>query len=198
MRVVAGRLRGRRIAAPPGTVIRPTADRVRESVFNILAHGGFGAGGASILQGAHVLDAFAGTGAMGIEALSRGAAHATFLDTDAAALAACRANLRALGIADQATVLSADALRPPRPAAPVTVAFLDPPYFSGLGPPALAALARAGWLAQGAICVVEHAARERFAAPEGFEVLDQRHYGAAGIALVRWGGGGAESDSRTA
>jgi 16S rRNA (guanine966-N2)-methyltransferase len=95
-------------------------------------------------------------------------------------------------------VLSADALRPPRPAAPVTVAFLDPPYFSGLGPPALAALAAAGWLARGAICVVEHSARERFAAPDGFEMLDQRHYGAAGIALVRWGGGGAESDSRTA
>jgi 16S rRNA (guanine966-N2)-methyltransferase len=124
---------------------------------------------------------------MGIEALSRGARHATFLDTDAAALAACRANLRALGIAGEATVLAADALRPPRPAAPVAVAFLDPPYRSGLGPPALAALARAGWFAPGALCVVEHAARERFAAPEGFELLDERRYGAAGIAVVRWG-----------
>ena len=191
MRITGGSWRGRRLAVPRGRDVRPTNDRVREALFAILQHNDFGRPGGPVLPGdeTRVLDACAGSGALGLEALSRGAAHATFLDTDAAALAACRANLRALGIADRATALSADALRPPRPAAPVAIAFLDPPYFSGLGPQALTALAKAGWLALGAICVVEHAARERFAAPEGFELLDERHYGAAGIALVRWRGG---------
>jgi 16S rRNA (guanine966-N2)-methyltransferase len=185
MRVVAGRLRGRTIAAPPGQALRPTADRVRESVFNILAHGGFGAGGASILEGARVLDAFAGTGAMGIEALSRGAAHATFIERDPSALAALRANLRALGETAHATVLGADGLAPPRAAEKVSVAFLDPPYREGLGPQALAALAKSGWFEDGAIVTVEVAAREDFAAPEGFEILDERRYGAARIVLLR-------------
>ena len=185
MRVVAGSHRGRVLAAPPGRALRPTADRVRESVFNILAHGNFGAGGASILQDARVLDAFAGTGAMGIEALSRGAAHATFIERDRAALDALRANLRAVNESQNATVLGADALDPPRAAEPVTVAFLDPPYREGLGPRALVALTAAGWFAPGAIVTVEIAAREAFAAPEGFEILDERRYGAARVVIVR-------------
>jgi 16S rRNA (guanine966-N2)-methyltransferase len=185
MRVVAGSHRGKMLAAPPGRNLRPTADRVRESVFNILTHGDFGAGGASILQGARVLDAFAGTGAMGIEALSRGAAHATFLERDQAALAALRANLRAVREAANATVLAGDALDPPRAAQPVTVAFLDPPYREGLGPRALAALARAGWFAPGAVVTVEVAAREAFAAPEGFEIWDERRYGDARVIIVK-------------
>lgn len=185
MRVIAGSHRGKILAAPPGRALRPTADRVRESIFNILAHGGFGAGGASILQGARVLDAFAGTGAMGIEALSRGASHASFMERDAAALASLRANLRAVREAAHATVLGADALEPPRAAEPVTVAFLDPPYREGLGPRALAALAGAGWFAPGVIVTVEVAAREDFSAPEGFEILDERRYGAARVLLLR-------------
>jgi len=185
MRVVAGRLRGRTIEAPPGRTLRPTADRVRESIFNILVHGGLGAGGGSPLIGARVLDVFAGTGAMGIEALSRGAAHATFIERDAQALAALRANLRALGEAANATVLGADALLPPRAVEKVSIAFLDPPYREGLGPQALTALARAGWFAKDAIATVEVAAREGFAAPEGFEILDERRYGAARVVIVR-------------
>jgi 16S rRNA (guanine966-N2)-methyltransferase len=185
MRVVAGRHRGRRLAAPEGRALRPTADRVRESVFNILAHGGFGAGGASVLAGACVLDAFAGTGAMGIEALSRGAAHATFLENDPAALAALRANLAMIGERANATVLTSDALHPPRAAAPVTVAFLDPPYHEGLGPAALSALSDAGWFAPGAIVTLEVAAREAFTPPAGFAVLDERRYGAARIVVLR-------------
>jgi 16S rRNA (guanine966-N2)-methyltransferase len=185
MRVVAGSHRGKILAAPPGRTLRPTADRVRESVFNILAHGHFGAGGASILQGARVLDAFAGTGAMGIEALSRGAAHATFIERDQSALAALRANLRAVREAANATVLSGDVLAPPRAAQPVAVAFLDPPYREGLGPRALDALAGAGWFASGAIVTIEVAAREAFAAPDGFEILDERRYGAAQVVIVK-------------
>ena len=185
MRVVAGSHRGKVLTAPPGHALRPTADRVRESVFNILAHGKFGPGGASVLQGARVLDAFAGTGAMGIEALSRGASHASFIESDRTALDALRANLRAVHEAANATVLGADALSPPRAAEPVTVAFLDPPYREGLGPKALAALAAAGWFAPGAIVTVEVAAREEFTAPPGFEILDERRYGAARIVIVR-------------
>jgi 16S rRNA (guanine966-N2)-methyltransferase len=185
VRVIAGSHRGKILAAPPGRALRPTADRVRESVFNILAHGGFGAGGMSILQGARVLDAFAGTGAMGIEALSRGATHATFIERDRTALEALRANLRAVREAAHATVLAADALDPPRAAEPVTVAFLDPPYREGLGPRALAALAAAGWFLPGAIVTVEVAAREAFAAPAGFEILDERRYGAARVVIVK-------------
>ena len=184
MRVVAGSHRGKILAALPGRSLRPTADRVRESVFNILTHGHFGTGGASILQGARVLDAFAGTGAMGIEALSRGAVHATFMERDPAALSVLRANLRAVREAANATVLGADALMPPRPAQPVSVAFLDPPYREGLGPRALDALARAGWFAPGAIVTVEVAAREGFTAPEGFKILDERRYGAARIIIA--------------
>ncbi len=187
MRVVAGRHRGRRLAAPEGRALRPTADRVRESIFNILAHGGFGAGGSSVLSGARVLDAFAGTGAMGIEALSRGAAHATFLETDPAALASLRANLAAVREQANATVLASDVRHPPRAAAPVAVAFLDPPYGAGQGPAALDALADAGWFEPGAIVTVEVGAREPFAAPAGFAVLDERRYGAARIVVLRAG-----------
>jgi 16S rRNA (guanine966-N2)-methyltransferase len=186
MRVVAGRHRGRRLLAPEGLALRPTADRVREAVFNIIAHGGFGPGGGSILNGARVLDAFAGTGAMGIEALSRGAAHATFIEQDAEALAALRANLRTVGEAANATVLGADALNPPRSAASVDVAFLDPPYGAGLGPAALEALASAGWFAEGAIVTVEVAAHEPFAAPAGFELIEERRYGAARVVMLRF------------
>lgn len=185
MRVVAGSHRGKILEAPPGRTLRPTSDRVRESVFNILAHRSFGAGGASILQGARVLDAFAGTGAMGIEALSRGAAHASFIERDRTALDALRANLRAVREVANATVLGADALEPPRAAQPVTVAFLDPPYHEGLGPRALEALARAGWFAPEAIVTVEVAAREAFAAPEEFEILDERRYGAARVIIAK-------------
>ena len=187
MRVVAGSHRGRRLVAPEGRALRPTADRVREAVFNILAHGGFGAGGASVLAGARVLDAFAGTGAMGIEALSRGASHATFLEIDRDALVALRANLAAVHEQASATVLTADALHPPRPKDPVAVAFLDPPYGEGKGPAALSALADAGWFDVGAIVTLEVAAREPFAAPAGFTVLDERRYGAARIVVLRAG-----------
>ncbi len=184
MRIVAGAHRGRRLRAPDAGT-RPTADRVREAVFNILAHGVAGAE----IDGAAVLDVFAGSGALGLEALSRGAAHATFMDDDRAALACVRANVKALGVAPHATLLDADATRPPPPPlaarAPCALIFLDPPYGSGLAAPALAALADKGWIAGGAVCVAEVAAREDLAAPAGFEVLDERTYGAARVVFLR-------------
>jgi len=186
MRIVAGRHRGRNIAAPPGNALRPTADRVRESVFNILVHGGGRLGGEDVVTGAEVLDGFAGTGAMALEAVSRGAAHATCMDSDLTALDACRANVRALGEAAQVTVLGGDCLDPVRAARPCSLVFLDPPYRSGIAAPALEALARAGWIAPGAICVVELAAKEPFAPPPDAELLDERRYGAARVVLLRW------------
>lgn len=185
MRIVGGRYRGRRLAAPPGADIRPTADRVREALFNILTHGGAGLGGEDVVRDAQVLDVFAGTGALGLEALSRGAAHVTLMDNDAAALDACRANVRALGAQATVTVLSGDALRPVRAAEPCTLVLMDPPWRGGGAEAALAALDAAGWIAPGAACVVELSAKEPFASPDGFTMLNERRYGAARILILR-------------
>ena len=185
MRIVGGRHRGRALVAPKGEAVRPTGDRAREALFNILAHNGLGPGGGPAYAGVAVLDAFAGTGALGFEALSRGAAHATFLETGREALAALRRNISVLGESERATVLAGDATRPPRAAAPCALAFLDPPYRSGLAAAALLALRAAGWLAPGAVCAVELYTREGFAPPEGFVSLDERRYGAARLVLLR-------------
>ncbi len=180
MRIVAGRHRGRRLVAPVGGTARPTADRARQALFNILAHGG-----GVTLAGARVVDLFAGTGALGLEALSQGAAHAWFIESHPAALAALAANIAALGEAERTTVIRADATRPPAAIQPCSLALLDPPYHSDLAGPCLAALARGGWLAEEALAVVEVAAREPFAAPAGFVVEEERGYGAARLVFLR-------------
>lgn len=191
MRIVGGRHRGRPLTAPPGTAVRPTADRVREALFDILEHGRFAEAGGSPLPGACVLDAFAGTGALGLEALSRGAAHLTCMERDAAAIAAIRTNARRLGELARVTLLAADAADPPAPllrgSAPCAVAFLDPPYGSGLAAPALAALAAKGWLAAAAIAVLELAKGEPFAPPAGFALADERRYGKTRLLFLRRG-----------
>jgi 16S rRNA (guanine966-N2)-methyltransferase len=187
MRIVAGRYRGRRLVAPPGEAVRPTSDRAREALFNIVLHGDYAAAG-SPLAGKPVLDAFAGTGAVGLEALSRGAGAAAFIENDRAALAALARNIAALGAEDRAHVVSGDATRPPRALFRCALAFLDPPYGSGLAAPALTALDRAGWLLPRALAVVEIAAGEEFAAPPGFATLDARQYGAARLIFLRRGG----------
>lgn len=169
MRIVAGRHRGRRLAAPPGLAVRPTADRVREALFNILAHG------LKPLEGLTVLDAFAGSGALGLEALSRGAAFATFLEPDREARAALAANLKALGESGNADVLNRDATRPGPAPRRHDLAFLDPPYGRGLAEAALTALRE--WLADDAVVVVETARTEDLALPEGFALLQSRDYG---------------------
>ena len=185
MRIVGGSLRGRRLLAPDGADIRPTADRAREALFNILQHSALLPTG---LVGASVLDLFAGTGAIACEALSRGADHATLVELDRAALACAKHNLEALGLGARATVLPVDATRLPKAAQPVRFAYLDPPYRSGLAAPALASLAAGGWLAPGALAVVELAAREDFTPPAGFALRDERRYGAARLVfLIREG-----------
>jgi 16S rRNA (guanine966-N2)-methyltransferase len=185
MRVIGGKHRGRAIEGPAGEGVRPTSDRARESLFNILEHGRFSEDGTSLLPGARVLDVFSGTGAFAIEALSRGAADATLIDNDPAAMALARRNLRTLGETAHATLVQADATRPPPAPRLHEIVFLDPPYASGLGVPALEALAAAGWLAPGAVCIVETGSKERFAPPQGFLVLDERRYGRAKLSFLR-------------
>lgn len=185
MRIVAGRHRGRPIAAPEGRDIRPTSDRVREALFNILEHRDWGPGGVSLVTDARVLDGFSGTGALGLEALSRGAAHVTFMDNSRAALDICRRNLDALGERGSADILQGNCAKPVRPAGACTLVLLDAPYNSGLSEPALEALRAAGWIAQGGICAVETGAKEDLALLDGFDVLDVRKYGAAKIHFLR-------------
>lgn len=189
MRIIAGRHRGRRLVAPVGSATRPTADRVRQALFDVLWHAPWA--GRPALDGARVLDAFAGTGALGLEALSRGAAHATFLENDGATLRALRANIAACREAERCAVLPADAIRPPRPQAPCTLAFLDPPYGAGLAETALRALSAAGWLAPGALVCAEEEATPAPAAPPlpGFELLADRAHGPARVRFLRWVGG---------
>ena len=173
MRVVGGRLKGRNIAAPASRDIRPTADRLRESVFNILVHAY-----DNPIDGARVLDLFAGTGALGIEAVSRGAAFTLFVDNGAEARALLRNNVEALALGGVTKVYRRDAtdLGPAHPMQPFSLAFLDPPYGKGLAEKALASLRDGGWLTSGALAVVEEAKAAGFAAPDGFEELERRAY----------------------
>lgn len=184
MRIVSGLHRGRPLQSPPGRQTRPTSDRARESLFNVLAHARWL--DADAVAEAFVLDAFAGTGALGFEALSRGAADAVFFETDPAALAACRANAATLREGPRSAILKADALNPPprnASLAPRTLVFLDPPYGKGWGAAALLGLSAADWLAPRALCVLEMSKKAPEDPPSGFALLDERRYG---IALVRF------------
>ena len=164
MRIVGGRLRGRALAAPKSQAIRPTADRLREALFNILMHA-YG----DPVAGARVLDLFAGTGALGLEALSRGAAFALFVDDGAEARALLRENVEALGLGGVTSIFRRDAtkLGPAHPIEPFSLVFLDPPYGKGLAEQALASARDGGWLTPDALIVVEEAAEAAFEAPEG-------------------------------
>lgn len=185
MRLVGGRLRGRLLAAPPGTAVRPTADRARESLFNILENGRAARAVGLRLPGALVLDAFAGTGALGLEALSRGAARVTFIDNARIARRALEENIAACRAGDSVEVLDADAANPPAARAPVDLALLDPPYGAGLPVPALVALNDHGWFHDATLIVVEYGAGETFTPPDFLEALDDRRYGAARFVLLR-------------
>jgi 16S rRNA (guanine966-N2)-methyltransferase len=181
MRIVAGAWRGRALVAPPGATTRPTADRVRQALFDRLLHTPWG--GRDLLDGALVLDAFAGTGALGLEALSRGAATATFFETDGAALMALQKNIAALNAVENCRVLG-DATRPPM-GAPCGLAFLDPPYGLDLVRRAAVALTGAGWIAPGTLIVGEFGREEDL--PELGTLLDERAQGAARVAVWRAG-----------
>jgi 16S rRNA (guanine966-N2)-methyltransferase len=186
MRIVSGRFRGRALVAPPGQGTRPTSDRARQALFDVLAHAAW----APDLEGARVIDLFAGTGALGIEALSRGAAFCLFVETDEAARGAIRENVEALGLFGATRVHRRDATdlgqRPASAGPPFDLAFLDPPYRKDLGERALAELAEGGWLKPGALAVLERAADEPDVEVPGFEALDVRAWGAARVTFLRY------------
>jgi 16S rRNA (guanine966-N2)-methyltransferase len=184
MRVVGGRLRGRAIASPASQAIRPTQDRLRESLFNILMHA-YG----NPVDGARVLDLFAGTGALGIEAVSRGAAFVLFVDNGAEARALLRKNVEALGLGGTTKVYRRDAthLGPAHPLEPFSLVFLDPPYGQGLAELALASLRDGGWLTPDALVVVEESRAAGFIAPDGFEECERRAYDDTEFVVLRAG-----------
>jgi 16S rRNA (guanine966-N2)-methyltransferase len=173
MRVIGGKLRSRPLAGPKSDAVRPTADRLREALFNILIHAY-----ADPVPGARVLDLFAGTGALGIEAISRGAAYALFVDEGVEARALLRDNVEALGLGGVTRIFRRDAtkLGPAHPLEPFSLAFIDPPYGKGLAEKALRSALEGGWLKPDALIVVEEAADVAFNAPEGFSELERRRY----------------------
>ncbi len=184
MRIVGGQFKGRAIAAPEGRDTRPTSDRTREAVFNVLSHAPWSPG----LEGQRVLDLFAGSGALGLEAMSRGAAFALFVETEAAARGVIRDNIEALGLFGTTRIHRRSAtdlgLKPAGLGAPFDLVFLDPPYGKGLGETALTRLGPGGWIAGDALIVFECGADESPRAP-GFEHLDERTYGAAKVLFLR-------------
>ena len=185
LKIVGGKHRGRALMAPEGGATRPTASPRRQNTAEQLRFAQWREDGPSPLLAARGLDAFAGTGALGLEALSRGAAHVTFLDNDATANRQIGENQRKLGETGAAKVVRSDATRPPPGRDPCDLVFLDPPYRSGHAAPALAALAHAGWVAPGAVVTVELAHNEDIVPPPGFAAIDERRYGAAKIVILR-------------
>ena len=189
MRIVGGRFRGAALAAPEDPDggehrLRPTSDRVRESLFNLLAHGGYAE--PQVPHGMRVLDLFAGTGALGLEAISRGAVRAQFVDDHPAARALIRRNVEALGLTGATKLYRRDATRLGACRGETyDLVFLDPPYGRGLGERALASAAEGGWLAPGALAAWEEAADAAVTLPAGAELLDERRYGATVIRLLR-------------
>jgi 16S rRNA (guanine966-N2)-methyltransferase len=188
VRVVGGRLKGRVLSAPASRAIRPTSERLRESIFDILVHRYAGR-----LEGARAVDLFAGSGALGIEALSRGARFALFVDNGTEARALLRANVEALGLGGVSRIWRADAAKLGKAPAggPFGLAFLDPPYGQDLAERALAALVEGGWLEPDALCVVEEAAKAAIEAPEGLALVDERTYADTRVVILRRDGGDA-------
>jgi 16S rRNA (guanine966-N2)-methyltransferase len=181
MRIVGGDLRGRPLATPHSNAIRPTTDRIREAVFNVLAHRF-----ADRLEGARVLDLFAGTGALGLEALSRGAAYAVFIEESAEGRGLIRTNVEAFGLTGRTKIFRRDAvaLGEAGTLAPFNLVFADPPYARGLGERALRSARQGGWLVRGALCVVEETASAPYEPGSDFLILEERSYGETVIRFI--------------
>ena len=182
MRIVGGKLRSRPIAGPKSDAVRPTSDRLREALFNILAHS-YG----DPVTGARVLDLFAGTGALGIEAISRGADYALFVDEGVEARALLRDNVESLGLGGVTRIFRRDAskLGPAHPLDPFSLVFLDPPYGKGLAEKSLISARDGGWLMPEALLVVEEAADAGVNTPEGFIELERRRYDDTEFTFIR-------------
>ena len=178
MRIIAGEWRGRTIDAPPGDTTRPTSDRTREGVFSMLASR------LGTFEGRHVADLFAGTGALGIEALSRGAVRCTFVEKDRSALAMLQHNVGRFSAADRADIRAQGVEYASPPSVPCDIVFMDPPYASGLAEMALGRICNPGWVAPAGLVSVETNG-ERLAAPGGFSIEAERRFGKAHILLLR-------------
>jgi 16S rRNA (guanine966-N2)-methyltransferase len=183
VRIIGGKFKGQSIAAPAGRDTRPTADRVREAIFNILNHGA----AAVTIEGARVLDLFAGTGALGLEALSRGARFCQFIEERAEARGLIRRNADALGVIGQCKIWRRDATRlgPCAPQPPYELAFIDPPYGKSFGEKALRSLVEGGWLAKDAVAVLEESARSQIKIPERITQTDERIYGDTKVLFLK-------------
>lgn len=183
MRIVAGKYKGRTLQTPTGQQTRPTSQRVREALFNVLQHNAFDIE----LEGARILDLFAGSGALGIEALSRGAAYCIFIDEALPARAAMRENIDALGLGGQTRVFRRDATRlsPAGNLGAFDIVFADPPYDGHLGEAALTSILKGGWLKPSGIFVLEERKTAEINLPENVEILDQRSHGEAQVLIIR-------------
>ena len=179
MRIIAGNFRGRRLLVPPGQAIRPTGERAREALFDVLEHG------APPVRGARFLDLFCGTGAVGLEAHSRGAAEVVLIEHDRAALKVAEANIARLGTPPRVRLLPRDASRLGPAPYPFDLIFLDPPYRSGLAGVTLGALARGDWLGGDSRVIVELAATEDLDLPAGYTLERERRYGSAKFLFLR-------------
>ena len=182
IRITAGVFKNKTLAVPAGDSVRPTSDRARQALFNRLGHSFQNIGFK--LRSARVVDLFAGTGALGLDALSRGAAHVTFVEQNKNSLAVLKRNIYTLGVEDKVNILTADASALPAAARPVDLALLDPPYGLGLAEPTLAMLLNKGWLTETAVVVVETAATETLTAPDGLEIEDVRSYGRGALTYL--------------
>jgi len=178
MRIIAGKFRHRKLLSPP-RVTRPTSDRTRESIFNILY-----SLDKSLMEGALVLDAFAGSGALGLEALSRGAAHATFLEKDNRVIQVLKENIAALDVMPHCSLYIGDSMKPPRAPSPVTLVFLDPPYDQAVEMPCLAALSTQGWICPQTLIVLETSAKRTLDLPPNARVIKQCRYGATFVSFL--------------
>ena len=186
MRIISGKHKGRRIEFPKEAmgIIRPTSEFARQAIFNILTHGKYGLNGHTF-DDKHVLDLFCGTGAFGLEALSRGAARVTFVDQAREALATAKHNIERIGEVGNAEFMLANATKLGKAPRAYDVVFLDPPYHSKLLAPTLASLAAGGWLAEDGIIVTERDEKETVELPDAFIRVDERHYGRAVIELLQ-------------
>ena len=186
MRIISGMHRGRKIHLPKDTkTIRPTSDFVREAMFNVLAHGRFN-DNVNVVQDAVVADICSGSGALGLEALSRGAAHVTFADQSREALDIVRKNIEHFKEADRSHILSADVTNLPYSKHKHDVILMDPPYHKGMIPAILHGLETQGWLAGEAIIIAERDMKDEQSLPENFELVDQRNYGRTSLDVMRY------------
>lgn len=186
LRIFAGKHRGRKLEVIDNKKLRPTAGRTREAIFNILNHGRFAGDGQRFLEGSKVVDLFCGSGALGFEALSHGAAHCVFIDIDQEHLSVVRGNAQHLGEEKNVTLIRSDSSSPPAAKFPCDLIFIDPPYHSNLIQAALKNLAARGWLRTGSVIVVEMDKRENLPEVQGFQPITERVYGRTRISLLEW------------